>query len=108
MAQERAIDVQQTARLVMSQLLTDIRTAGFLVPAIAGIATVDGGPNAPDILCTSDPTVMAEAEITSAKAAFDRATLQLALGGNKGLVRLVASRRQVVSVGRCPSATEVA
>ena len=46
-AQDRNLEVQQNARLVMSQVLADIRIAGLLVPAIAGVASVDGGPNAP-------------------------------------------------------------
>ena len=89
--QDRTLEVQQNARLVTGLVLADIRMAGFLVPAIAGIASVDGGPNDTDILCTSDPSVMAESEITDANGRFDRARLQLALGGNAGSVTLVAS-----------------
>ena len=41
LAQDTALEVQQNTRIVTNQVLGDIRMAGFLVPAIAGIASLD-------------------------------------------------------------------
>ena len=52
---ERALDVQGAARLVVDLLSSDVRMAGFMVPERVAIASGDGGAAAPDRLCVSDP-----------------------------------------------------
>ena len=52
---ERALDVQEDARLVVDLLSSDVRMAGFMVPERVAIASGDGGAAAPDRLCVSDP-----------------------------------------------------
>lgn len=69
---ERAIEVQQDARLIADAVLSDIRMAGYMVPQQAGIASVDGGNARPDLLCVSDPEKIDDAEVADASARFDR------------------------------------
>ncbi|MFQ5416286.1 MAG: PilW family protein, partial [Myxococcota bacterium] len=63
---ERSIEIQEDARLVADAVLTDVRMAGFMVPRVAGIASVDGGAGAADMLCTSDADVIVDSEIAAA------------------------------------------
>ncbi len=53
---ERTIEAQEDARLVLDLIKQDTRMAGFMIPPVAAIASVDGGPGATDLLCVSDPT----------------------------------------------------
>jgi len=53
-ANERALDVQEGARLVLDMIAYDARMAGFMVPKIAAVASVDGGTSGADRLCISD------------------------------------------------------
>jgi prepilin-type N-terminal cleavage/methylation domain-containing protein len=53
-ANQRLLDVQEDARLVIDLIAFDARQAGFMVPRIAGVASADGGANGPDRLCVSD------------------------------------------------------
>jgi prepilin-type N-terminal cleavage/methylation domain-containing protein len=55
-ANQRALDVQEDARLVLDLIAFDARMAGFMVPRIVGVASEDGGANAADRLCVSDPS----------------------------------------------------
>jgi len=50
----RVLDVQAGARLVLDLVSYDARMAGFLVPRAAGISSSDGGAAGPDRLCISD------------------------------------------------------
>jgi prepilin-type N-terminal cleavage/methylation domain-containing protein len=59
-ANQRVLDVQEDARLVLDLISFDARQAGFMVPRIAGISSVDGGAAGPDRLCISDPSVFKE------------------------------------------------
>jgi prepilin-type N-terminal cleavage/methylation domain-containing protein len=54
-ANQRALDVQEDARLVLDLIAFDARQAGFMVPRIAGVSSEDGGNAGPDRLCVSDP-----------------------------------------------------
>jgi prepilin-type N-terminal cleavage/methylation domain-containing protein len=50
----RVLDVQEDARLVVDLITADARMAGYMVPRIAGVASVDGGTGGSDSLCVSD------------------------------------------------------
>lgn len=58
-ANQRALDVQEDARLVLDLIAFDARHAGFMVPRIAGVSSEDGGNANPDRLCLSDPSYFA-------------------------------------------------
>lgn len=53
-ANDRALDAQEGARLVLDLISFDARMAGFMVPRIASISSIDGGAAAADLLCLSD------------------------------------------------------
>jgi prepilin-type N-terminal cleavage/methylation domain-containing protein len=81
---ERSIEVQEDVRLIADAVIADVRMAGFMVPRIAGIASVDGGNAAADAVCASDPEKMADAQVAAASARFDRAVLAAAVGAGAG------------------------
>jgi prepilin-type N-terminal cleavage/methylation domain-containing protein len=59
-ANQRALDVQEDARLVLDLIAFDARQSGFMVPRISGVSSEDGGAGGPDRLCVSDPTYVVE------------------------------------------------
>lgn len=77
---ERAIEVQQDVRLVTDAMLSEVRMAGYMVPKITGIASVDGGTSAADTICVSDPSKMDDTTVSNATARFDRAVVSAAVG----------------------------
>lgn len=85
---ERSIEVQQDVRLVTDAVLSDIRMAGYMVPKQAGISSLDGGVNGPDMLCISDPTKIADAEAASATVRFGGARVQASVSGGNLSVNL--------------------
>ena len=97
--QERILEVQQDARLVTEMILADVRLGGFLVPQNTGIGGIDGGANAPDVLCTSDPSVIDEAEIDQANGRFPGASLQATLGAAAVTVSLVVASMDIDNSG---------
>ena len=52
---DRALDVQESARLTLDLISFDTRMAGFMVPKYAAVSSVDGGPNGADRFCASAP-----------------------------------------------------
>ena len=50
---ERALDVQEAARLTLDMISFDARMAGFMVPPYAAVASLDGGNQHADRLCLS-------------------------------------------------------
>ncbi|HTO69665.1 MAG TPA: prepilin-type N-terminal cleavage/methylation domain-containing protein [Myxococcota bacterium] len=50
---DRALDVQESARLTLDLISFDTRMAGFMVPQYTAVSSVDGGANGPDRLCLS-------------------------------------------------------
>jgi len=92
---EAVVDAQQEARVVMELILDDLRMAGFMVPKQAGVTSRDGGANNPDVLCTSDPSVMASARVEASNNRFDGATLTAAVGAGATSVSLLASSMDV-------------
>ena len=51
---ERALDVQEQARLTLDLISFDARMGGFMVPRWTAVSSVDGGDNDSDRLCVSD------------------------------------------------------
>ena len=51
---ERALDVQEQARLTLDLVAFDTRMGGFMVPRWAAVSSVDGGTDAADRFCVSD------------------------------------------------------
>ena len=51
---ERLVETQEDARLVLDLIAFDARMAGFMVPPVAAISSIDGGAGNADRLCTSD------------------------------------------------------
>ncbi|MGH0030900.1 MAG: prepilin-type N-terminal cleavage/methylation domain-containing protein [Myxococcota bacterium] len=85
---ERSIEVQQDVRLVADAMLSDIRMAGYMVPRIAGIASVDGGTTSADVICVSDPAKIDDAEVDKATERFDGADVAVAVNAGDGAVTL--------------------
>jgi len=51
---ERALDVQEQARLTLDLISFDTRMGGFMVPRWTAVSSVDGGDNDADRFCVSD------------------------------------------------------
>jgi prepilin-type N-terminal cleavage/methylation domain-containing protein len=51
---ERALDVQEQARLTLDLISFDTRMAGFMVPRWTAVSSVDGDTTEPDRFCVSD------------------------------------------------------
>ena len=94
-AQERVVDLQQDARLVLDLMLRDLRMAGFMVPPSAAVSSRDGGNSASDVLCVSDATYMADAQVVAAAARFDRAVLGGNLGPNEDQVTVTPATMDI-------------
>lgn len=75
---ERSIEVQEDVRLVTDAIQSELRMAGYMVPKIAGISSVDGGNAAADMICISDPSKLDDLKVDDATARFDKA--QIAAG----------------------------
>lgn len=95
----RTVDLQEDARLALELLVADGRMAGFLVPAMASLASVDGGTSNSDMFCVSDPSVIAEASITGAVQPFDRAVVTAALGDGENSATLRAATMDIDADG---------
>ncbi|MBW2421760.1 MAG: PilW family protein [Deltaproteobacteria bacterium] len=78
---QRTVEVQQSVRLVADAILSDLRMAGYMVPAQAGVASLDGGNNAADVLCISDPSRIADDKAQAAGVRFDLASITGAVDG---------------------------
>jgi prepilin-type N-terminal cleavage/methylation domain-containing protein len=72
---EQALDAQEDARLVMDLIASDARMAGYMIPEVAGVASIDGGNSDADDLCVSDSTVINDAVLDSASDHFTRARM---------------------------------
>ena len=78
-AQKHALESQIDARLIADMVMRDVRAAGFLVPAIVGISSRDGGTANSDVLCTSDPAAISENTVTGATDRLNGAPLIVSL-----------------------------
>jgi len=84
----RKVDIQEDARLALELLVSDARMSGFLVPAMGGMGSVDGGAAAADVFCASDPTVISDAAITSATSHLSTASVTAPVGASDSDVTL--------------------
>jgi len=92
---ERSVEIQEDVGLVADAVLSDVRMAGFMVPRVAGISSVDGGAGAADALCTSNAEGMDDARIASALSRFDRARAAFAVLNGASSVQLVGSEMDI-------------
>jgi len=93
--QGAVIQAQEEARLVTEMILGDVRMAGFLVPSYTGLTGIDGGANGPDIMCMSDPSIMANDSIITAARRLSGGTTAADLDGGDSIVILTASSMDV-------------
>lgn len=93
--QDQLSRTQQDVRVLMDVVLEDLRMAGFMVPRAFGVDSSDGGANAADVLCMSDPTVVDPAEYASATDRLDATSVQSNLGGDDTTVNLDASEMDI-------------
>jgi prepilin-type N-terminal cleavage/methylation domain-containing protein len=69
---ERALDVQEQARLTLELISFDTRMGGFMVPRWAAVSSVDGGADGPDRFCVSDASYF---DFSGAPSPLDTKTL---------------------------------
>ncbi len=93
--QDQLSRTQQDVRVLMDVVLEDLRMAGFMVPQEFGVDSIDGGANAADLLCMSDPAIIAPAEYAGATERFDAADVTSNLGGDDTTVSLSASEMDI-------------
>ena len=82
------LETQEDARLVADLILTDVRMAGFMVPNIVGISSVDGGSNSSDRLCVSHADAIDAGTLADMSWRFDGAHLSAAINGAVGSIAL--------------------
>jgi len=95
----RTVDAQNGARLISDLVLQDVRMAGFMMPAITGVSSVDGGNANADTLCVSDPGVLNDAMVDQATGKYDGAGLALPIGSVASTVTLTAAEMDIDSDG---------
>ncbi len=98
-SQKRVVDSQEDSRLIANMLLHDAGTAGFMIPGIVGISSVDGGIGNPDRFCATDLSVMNETNIAEETDRFDAASVSATVGAGVGSVQLVALEMDIDSDG---------
>lgn len=69
---ERALDVQEQARLTLDLVAFDTRMGGFMVPRWTAVSSVDGGDDSADRFCVSDASYF---DFTGAPSPLDTKTL---------------------------------
>jgi prepilin-type N-terminal cleavage/methylation domain-containing protein len=69
---ERALDVQEQARLTLELISFDTRMGGFMVPRWSAVSSVDGGADGADRFCVSDASYF---DFTGAPSPLDTKTL---------------------------------
>ncbi len=90
-----AVDAQEDARLVSDIILQNVRMAGYMIPSMAGISSIDGGADAADILCVSDAEILSETKVNEASSIFDRAGLATDFGVGDATVDLVPAEMDI-------------
>ena len=99
MANERILDVQEDARLVVDLVSHESRMAGFMVPRFASVSSIDGGANGPDTLCVSDSNRIDETTLDAATQPFDRARPAAPIIALQDKVTLIAGDLDIDSNG---------
>jgi hypothetical protein len=77
-----------------------------MIPTTAGVSSVDGGTNGPDIFCASDLSLLSATRLDEATARFDGVSLSADLGGAAGGVQLVASQMDLDGDGNIDFAVD--
>ena len=96
---ERVIEAQHEGRLITDLIIKDLRMAGFMVPTWAGVASVDGGAAASDLICTSDPAVMDTVIVGNRNQRFPGASPAGVVGAGAATVTVPTSHLDVDSDG---------
>jgi prepilin-type N-terminal cleavage/methylation domain-containing protein len=94
-SQKRVLDTQEDSRLVADVILVDIRMAGFMIPPIAGISSVDGGNLNADRLCVSEWSQMDPDALEDASGRFSGTGLDNPLGAGDSTVDLTAGEMDI-------------
>jgi prepilin-type N-terminal cleavage/methylation domain-containing protein len=97
--QERLVETQEEARVLVDLIVSDLRMAGFMLPAFAAIGSNDGGTSDADIVCMSDASVIDEATLPSASSRFTGAPLASGFSGSVSSVSVNASDRDIDADG---------
>jgi Tfp pilus assembly protein PilW len=98
-AQERVVETQEEVRIVTDLIISDLRMAGFMVPEFAAVGSLDGGVNASDTLCVSDPSTINDTVLAGASSRFEGAPLVTAFTGATSSVTVSAADWDVDSDG---------
>ncbi len=94
-SQERVLNAQMDARLAADMMLSDVRMAGFMVAAFAGISSRDGDTSNADVLCVSDPNALADTRIAEATERFDRAVISTAVTAGDSNVSISSNHSDI-------------
>lgn len=97
-SQKRVLETQGDARLIADMIVGDIRMAGFMLPTMIGVSSIDGGTGAADALCTSDPTVIDESVLADdlmTRFAGSAITAGQDLGASASNVRVTTAEQDV-------------
>jgi prepilin-type N-terminal cleavage/methylation domain-containing protein len=93
--QERVVDTQQGMRLVMDVILEDLRMAGFMVQRETAVGSTDGGTSGSDVLCMSDPRVLAPSAYQNSNDRFDSAEVTTLITGGNSSITLAAGELDI-------------
>lgn len=88
---EQVLEVQEDSRLVTDLMLTDLRMAGFMVPNMIGVSSVDGGGGGPDRLCVSDASTIDVGSLGEMSWRYQGAKLGSSMSGATGSMTIDSS-----------------
>ncbi len=93
--QQDLLETQEDARLVADLMITDLRMAGFMVPNIVGVSSVDGGSSAADRVCVSDAEGINAGTLDDMTWRFDGAQISADINGSVGGVALAPATMDI-------------
>lgn len=96
---EDVLETQEDVRLVSELISSDVRMAGFMVPRIVGIASIDGGNANSDTVCVSDYQSIDLASLVGVGDRFDGAKITSTLGGTSSNVALAPTELDIDNDG---------
>ena len=96
-SQKRVLETQGDARLVADMVQADLRMAGFMIPGMVGVSSIDGGTGAADALCASDPSAMDDAMVDDATDRFAGSAITPGqdLGAGASNVRVTTAEQDI-------------
>jgi prepilin-type N-terminal cleavage/methylation domain-containing protein len=92
---EDTVEAQEDSRLVAGFMLADLRMSGYMVPRVAGVASMDGGNANPDMVCVSDRSIINDDTLVDADGHFDRASLMNDVDAGETVVKLSAGHLDI-------------